>query len=306
MVIDIRTRLEEIGIQLDASIFPIVMNGGLVLPSRPSVSHSTLGEELLNEKKSSRPTQSGASEATRQQPGTRTSFARASQPGRAWATGAASPFTLCTADDELYPRLSEVNVAYPGAIIHRQEEGFWLLIESLLLPDVGRKALFVVAVMPQTGRVVAWGYWHICCVGVSWIGPRHTNYPDGSICAFDVVDGSWQYGDSLVKLLDFYTVWAVRHLYLEYFGKWPGPQASANHIERLFEFKDDEWCGCSVPRGTYRNCCKQQDIAKVTPRAALSFWLFSQRCYRCPPAKVTAFAKSSVNPPTLGSTFASI
>lgn len=301
MEIDSRTQLGEIGIQLDALEFPIVLNGGLVVPSRPSVSLSTLGGVQLYAEKSSRPTPSGASEARWQQPqsGTRATLAAGSPSGGARAPGTASPFALCAADDKLYPRLSEVGVAYPGTMIYRQEEGFWLRLESLLLPGKGRKAVFVVAVMPRIRQVSAWGYWHGGCIGVSWIGPRHTNYPDGSVCAFDGTDGSWQYGDDFVKLLDFYTVWAVRHLHLEWFGRWPGPQASANPVERITEFRGGELCGCSAPRGTYESCCKQHDMAEVTPRAVLSFMLLSQNRHRYPPTDITAFAASGSNPPKL-------
>ena len=270
------------------------------MPSRPSASSLSLGKEKFNAKSSSRPEASGANFPWRQsREGARESSVATSRSSGSWASGASSSFALRKNHTELYPGLSEVGVAYPGAMVYQQEEGFWLRLESLLLPNVGRKALFVVSVMPGTGQVTAWGYWHMATIGVSWIGPRHTNYPDGSICAFDTTDGTWQYGDDLVKLIDLYTVWAIRHLHLEWLGKWPGPQASANPVERITEFKDNEWCGCSAPQGTYGNCCKQHDLAEISPKAVLSFLLFSQRCHRYPPFNITAFASSAFNPPKL-------
>lgn len=52
----------------------------------------------------------------------------------------------------------------------------------------------------------SWAWWD---TGV-WIGPRHTNYPDGSICAYEPPDGTWGPGRPLVELLDFQVVWIVR------------------------------------------------------------------------------------------------
>lgn len=294
---NIRSLLGAIGDQMDANLFPSVLNGGLVEPSRPSASLPILGERFYNEPASSAAPR--ASEGSRGQAAAWPSAAGASTAGGTRAPGEASPFSLRPADDVFYPGLSEVGAAYPGAVIHRQEEGFWLRLDSRLLPGFGRQARFVVAVIPKIKHAAAWGFWNGGGLGTSWIGPRHTNYPDGSICAFDAADGDWQFGHSLVTLLDLYTIWAIRHLHLEYLGRWPGPQASANPIERIAEFRDDEWCGCSTPNGLYGSCCSQQDIAGVTPREILAFQVFREGRDRHPPSDITAFALSGINPPTL-------
>ncbi|NOT18902.1 MAG: hypothetical protein HOP24_01320 [Sideroxydans sp.] len=302
MVTKIKIQLEEIGLQLDASIFPIVMNGGLVMSSKPSILNLTLDKEQLNERKTRSEKQTDQPEITRKSPrtGGKPTYSRTSaESGGTRTACSTSSFSLNSADDKLYAKLSEVQLAYPETTIYKQEEMFWLRVESLLLPGLGRKAIFLLAVIPKFRKIIAWGYWSVWSIGVSWIGPRHTNYPDGSMCAFDMMDGSWQYGDNLVKLLDFYTVWAVRHLYLEYFDRWPGPQASSSYVERNFEFKDHECCGCPMPQGTYHNCCKPNDIAKITPAAALSFWIFSKRDQRHPPSDITNFARLGINPPRL-------
>lgn len=297
MNMNIGSLLGAIGDQMDANLFPSVLNGGLVKPSRPSASLQILGEEFYNEPAA--PAAPKASEGPRGQTAAWASATGASTAGGAGASGETSPFSLCPADDDLYSGLSVVEVAYPGVQIHRQEDGFWLWLDSRLLPGFGRKARFVVAVLPRIEHIAAWGFWNGGSLGASWIGPRHTNYPDGSICAFDAADGDWKYGDSLVTLLDLYTIWAIRHLHLEYLGRWPGPQASANPIERIAEFRNTEWCGCSTPRGTYGSCCKQQDLSGVTPRTILAFRVFREERERHPSSDLTAFALSGINPPIL-------
>lgn len=297
MDMNIRSLLEAIGDQMDANVFPSVLNGGLVKPSRQSASIQILGEEFYNESESTEEPWASASPGN--QAGAWASTAGSSAAGRTWAAREASPFSLGPKDNDLYPGLNEVGTAYPGTLIYRQEEGFWLRLDSRLLPRIGRKACFVVAVIPKLRHVTAWGFWDGGFLGATWIGPRHTNYPDGSICAFDTADGDWQYGDSLVTLFDLYTIWALRHLYLEYFGRWPGPQASTSSIERVAEFKNDEWCGCSRPRGTYGNCCRQRDLAGVTLGEVLAFGVFREERDRHPPSDITAFAQSMIDPPTL-------
>jgi hypothetical protein len=102
---------------------------------------------------------------------------------------------------------------------------------------------------------------------MSWIGPRHTNFQDGSICAFSPDDGVWSEGDDLRTLLDLYSVWALRQLYLEVFGRWPGKQyglVGADYRVQAFyrqrECRDDELCGCGSETLRYFECCKESDL----------------------------------------------
>jgi hypothetical protein len=92
-----------------------------------------------------------------------------------------------------------------------QEGGFWMYTESALLPELGRTVSYLTGVSTDRHFVKSWAFYS-SAVGVFWIGPRHTNFPDGSICAFEPRDGTWCFGDSLVELLDLYTVWAIRHI----------------------------------------------------------------------------------------------
>ena len=65
------------------------------------------------------------------------------------------------------------------------------------------------------------------------------------------------------QLVHLYTVWALRHLYLEEFKRWPGRQFSAHPFYSLAEFKDDEFCGCDAePPQRYGECCKPQHLKR--------------------------------------------
>lgn len=121
-----------------------------------------------------------------------------------------------------------------------------------------------------------------------WIGPRHTNFPDGSICAFDPADSTWVLGDPLVELLDIYTIWAVRHLYLQTFGRWPGRQSVAHAAERVLEFRPDEYCGCAEGHRLYRECCMTKDLARNRIEDSLTFF-WRTGGFRNPPDAVKKF-----------------
>ena len=111
----------------------------------------------------------------------------------------------------------------------------------------------------------AWAFWSgDGCV--EWIGPRHTNFGDGSICAFGAQDQIWTDGGDPTALLDLYSVWAVRHLHLEIFGRWPGrqytltsPDPRAQAYYRRIECLDAELCACGSTT-TYAKCCKARDL----------------------------------------------
>jgi hypothetical protein len=138
----------------------------------------------------------------------------------------------------------------------------WLLVESSILEDLDRTATFLVAV-PYSAESFprAWGFWKFAH-GPKWIGPRHTNFPDGSLCAFVPESGTWTPGDRLDLLLDLFTVWALRQLYLEEFNRWPGRQFSAHPFYSLAEFKADEICSCDKhdPPHLYGDCCRPEHL----------------------------------------------
>jgi hypothetical protein len=141
-------------------------------------------------------------------------------------------------------------------VVKRDEQGMWLRIESAVLNGLDRTATFLVA-LPFDAETFprAWGFWRIAGE-YRWIGRRHTNFTDGSVCAFVPTSGAWRPGDSLVQLIDLYSVWALRHLHLEEVGHWPGGQFSPHPFYSLVEFAPNELCGCELhdPPLPYGDC----------------------------------------------------
>jgi hypothetical protein len=184
----------------------------------------------------------------------------------------------------------------------------WLLVRSAIISGLAREATFLVALPYRSGTGPrAWGFW-IAATRHWWIGPRHTNFQDGSICAFSPDDGAWSEGGDLRTLLDLYSVWALRHLHLEVLGRWPGKQYTVYGAEprvqayyRRIECKDDELCGCGSETRRYAECCKPSDmrldIIELMP-------LFLQHIRggfssRQPPASVVDFVESRSSIPRI-------
>ncbi|RUW53635.1 hypothetical protein EOA32_08610 [Mesorhizobium sp. M1A.F.Ca.ET.072.01.1.1] len=163
--------------------------------------------------------------------------------------------------------MSGAGEAYPTLAVYPDKDGLWLLVKSSILTGLTREATFLVALPYRSGiGPRAWGFWTATDSRPKWIGPRHTNFQDGSICAFAPDDGAWTEGGDLPTLLDLYTVWAARQLFFEVFGFWPGkqyaligsPLALQVHY-RLSECKDNELCGCGSETLRYADCCKPRD-----------------------------------------------
>ncbi len=274
-----KNQLAEIGRQLDHGIYPVVKNGGFVSPGGAPVFSRTLGKEQVDESK--RPRRSPAEPWTR-------SRAWQGAPGRSWPPGETAPLVGADEGAQHEAELGAIRTAYPGAEVWRQEGGFWLYVESAILPELGRKAAFLVGVATEKRAVRSWAFWGGRVPGYSWIGPRHTNFPDGSICAFEPRDGTWVYGDPLVQLLDLYSVWALRHLHCEAIGRWPGPQAIGHAYERLLELADEELCGCGSSV-SYGACCKSSDLKRSRVADAVDFCCITEWSLRQPPASVLQF-----------------
>lgn len=170
-------------------------------------------------------------------------------------------------------RLAE---AYPTLQTFPDDNGMWLLARGSIISGLAREATFLVALPDKSGPGPrAWAFWTANGQFV-WIGPRHTNFGDGSICAFSPDDGTWAEGEDLRTLLDLYSAWALRHLHLEYFGRWPGKQYSLVGADprvqawyRKHECQADELCGCGSESRRYADCCQpfdlQLNILKVAP-----------------------------------------
>lgn len=275
---DTKNRLAEIGRQLDRGEFPVVKNGGFVLPGGTTVFPKTLGKEQFDESKRQRRSPADPWAGSRGWQG---------PTGRSRPPGETAPFFGTDESAPYEGALSQIRAAYPGARMWTQEGGFWLYCESALLPHLGRRALFLTGVSVEKRAVRSWAFWG-GVPGFSWIGPRHTNFPDGSICAYEPSDGTWIFGDPLVELLDLYSVWALRHFHYEVLGRWPGPQAVGQPYERLLELADDELCGCGASV-SYGTCCKSADLKRNRVADAVKFCSFTEWSLRQPPASILQF-----------------
>lgn len=282
-------RLRELGQHLDADIYPRVFNGGIVALSIPVVDVSTLSAENDDEyQRKSRPS-AGSWQRTAGWQG---------PAGRSRSPGEAEPPGGRPLRENYLGQLSAIFEAYPRTAYWLCDEGMWLSVESAVLPEFDRSATFLIAIpFRYSAPVRAWAFWNRV-VEFEWIGPRHTNAIDGSICAFNPADGTWRSGESLVELIDQFTLWALRHLHLELLGRWPGQQTAQFIYERLTELHGDERCGCRADAPLYRDCCQQSDWAADRLQAALEFvGGFLKFKSRWPPASVIRFLWNRADPP---------
>lgn len=283
--------LKKIGSQLDQGQYPRIYNNGIVQPGDTFVVSSIPGE--VNTDGSKRPRRS----KTRSWNGAAGGQRETSRP---WAASQTSQVFSADLRDAYEEEISVIQNVYPETVIWRQEEGLWLLSESKLLLGLDKKATFLTAI-PYSKNVAqkSWGFWSTA-ISDEWIGPRHTNFPDGSICAFDPKDKTWMAGESIVKLLDLYTLWAFRHEYLKHYGRWPGHQSVPLVYERLNELKDDEYCGCENSTLLYSECCKQHDHNQSVIQSLLEFMRFTRgNIHRHPPREIIDTMKHRRSPPSM-------
>lgn len=278
--------LKHIGCQLDRQVEVRVGNGGIVMPSDETDPSKTLGGDINHAIKRSRRSTTNPWQRTARWQGA---------PGR---TGTAGTYASIGRPEhgQGHEVPEEVAVAYPGAKIWHQGHGFWLLTESALLLGEGCPARIATAVCMRTESVRAWAFWAPSMSRPVPIGPRHT-YLDGAICALDGTDDVWRFGDSLVSLLDLYTLWVFRHLHLERIGRWPGLQAGRDYFERIVEFSSDELCGCDAPKGRYKDCCAPRDSGRDSIAAFLTYHRFYGA--RRPPESLIGFVTKGEDPPAI-------
>lgn len=280
--------LAVVGAQLDRLTFPMVKNGGFVLPRDTAVSLYSLGKENSSEYqgKTGSSTESWAWTRGRQGTAGGCDSTHGSRP-----SGSSTPLLGPYQGDSFLEEFSKIQVAYPGAKTWADTDGFWLYAESHLLPMLNRPAGFLVGVSLTKQHVRAWAFWSAGVAGGSWIGPRHTNFPDGSICAFEPSDGTWLFGQSLVTLLDIYSVWALRHLHFEILGHWPGPQSVHLPYERIVEVSGKEHCPCGCSGRRYAECCQPADLKANRLAMAVNFVCQTAASLRSPPAVIKDFVK---------------
>jgi hypothetical protein len=199
-------------------------------------------------------------------------------------------------------------LAYPTIQTFADNDGMWLLVKSSIIEGLHQRATFLVALPYRSGvGPRAWGFWTDAVDPPRWIGPRHTNFRDGSVCAFSPSDGAWSEGGDLRTLIDLYSVWALRHLHFEFCGRWPGKQygiigadPGAEAYYRQHECQDDELCGCGSEIRRYAECCKSSDLGWDFVQAASLFLKHTGGFEnRKPPDAVVRFVQDQIAVPKM-------
>ena len=279
--------LQQVGAALDERRPLVVRNQGLVALGQESP-RAKPAKENGNEGKGKRGSASRSREGAARRQGAR----------RSWSAGAASRIGGDMLRDAYEGQVTRLAEAYPTSQTFPDEDGIWLLARSSIISGLVREATILVALPYQSGLGPrAWGFW-TAGAETAWIGPRHTNFRDGSICAFSPDDGAWSEGGDLRTLLDLYSVWTLRHLHLEVFGRWPGKQYSffgadprVQAYYRQSECQDNELCGCGSETRRYSECCKQSDLRLNFVEIAGLFLTHTQGGFntRRPPTIVVEF-----------------
>jgi hypothetical protein len=286
-----KNSLREVGLQLDCNQYPRVYNFGVVKPGDSEIGHSIPGEDLAHEYERQKQSETGSRKRASRRQGA---------PERSRSTGKATQFLCSSLRSKYEAELGELREAYPGTQVWMQKEGMWLLTESTVLPGLGKKATFLTAVPFSISHIQqSWGFW-TTPIYTNWIGPRHTNFPDGSICAFDPKDGTWRLGDKLCDLIDLYTVWALRQEHLNVFGRWPGRQSVPHSYERVTESRPNELCGCDTQGLYYVDCCHNRDLSQPLIDHLFNFLAFTHwQIERIPPKEIVQAVQNRVPPSTI-------
>lgn len=297
---DVCAELQRIGAALDEGRSLRVLNAGFVTIDRSS---EFLPEpmETENERQGTRRPAAGA----RQGPARRQGAPRGSR-----TPGAAARLSRDGLAAAYHAQLTGLRSAYPMLEVLHDDEGMWLRVQSAVLAGLPQPATFLIGVPFRPGLdPKAWGFWGGGAgEALRWIGPRHTNFDDGTICAFAPHDGVWTEGGDLTTLIDVYSVWALRHLHLATLGRWPGRQYAlagadprAQAFYRLRECQDAELCGCGSATTTYGTCCKPRDTRWPFGEAANAFLKAAPGGFtsRQAPDAVTNFLSGALAPPRL-------
>jgi hypothetical protein len=268
--------LRTVGEALDNGLFPHVFRDGFVAFAAPEDAPSMEQEDVERQRTRGPATRS----RTRTEAGPRRT------------SGETAPIGRGTEQAVLVPILEGLYTSYPTQFIEG-DHGLWAVVTSCPLGHDGPQVTLVLA-YPHSGEVPprAWAFWKLGDFP-KFIGPRHTNFPDASICAFVPDDATWNRSDGLVALVDLYSTWVFRHLYLQHFGRWPGPQHGATALYRRTEFSSDEWCGCESGK-RYGECHLTADalLSDEAARAEHRTVMGSDYVTRKPPRSIMQFARS--------------
>ncbi len=283
--------LKAIGLQLDRNQYPSVYNNGIVKPGGSVIDSLLPGEKIKNESEKQKRSPPRSREGPTRLQGS---------PRQPRPTNETSQFFRSCFRDTYETEVDELQDAYPGTKIWQQADGMWLRTESTVLAGLEKKATFLTAI-PFSKLYIqkSWGFW-TTHISSHWIGPRHTNFPDGSVCAFNPADGTWKLGDKLTDLLDLYTLWALRYEHLNTFGRWPGRQTVPHAYERITESSPEELCGCDKNSRKYSDCCQESDLIKPLFKSFSQFMLFTRGYpFRSPPSEIVGTIKNHTIPPLI-------
>jgi hypothetical protein len=153
----------------------------------------------------------------------------------------------------------ELRWQYPGTYFRIDDSGLWIVVPAFPLGTSGPQLIQITAVPDDPNiRILTWAFW-ISDDRCAWVGHRHTNYPDGSVCAFPPDGGAWKDGDPLVRYVDRICEWSARHIFCWLDGYWPGPQDAICRYYRVGEGRAQELCFCHSGK-TYFECCRPLDL----------------------------------------------
>jgi hypothetical protein len=179
---------------------------------------------------------------------------------------------------------------YPSLISHEVGDGRWVIVQSYPLGRDGPR-FWVCLFLPHSDHFdpKAFAFWKISPLPRP-VGPRHTNYPDASVCAFIPEDDAWRPGDSPLTLLNLYAEWLICQLYFGLEEKWPGAQFGMDAIYRSTEFGPNDWCTCDSGR-RYADCHMEPDRIEV--EALKQRGEYRDHGSRKVPPAIQRFAKSA-------------
>lgn len=277
---------------MDKEVYPVVHDGGIVEPGR---SHCRIQESgiggILNGPEGTRGSEAGKGERPS---------------GWSWPSGgptAGGSWSACTTtsffselklSDEAKADFQGVAGAYPLVEFRSTSDLMWLINRLKPIRGLDESAILLTAYpLNPKYNISSWAWWE---PGLIWIGPRHTNYVEASICAFEPSDGTWRRGQPLIKLLDLHVLWIVRHLYMRHFARWPGRQALHTAYERITEHRAGELCGCDSGK-SYEECCQSRDKSLNIADVIIQFarWRRFRMNDRKPPIELWEFAYGNRN-----------
>jgi hypothetical protein len=186
------------------------------------------------------------------------------------------------------------------------KNGLWVVAKSWPLGRHGPQVHFLIAF--PINRQIAPRAWAFEQIGprARLASPKHTNFPDASICAYVDEDAAWPNADGLVGLVDIFSIWMIKKWHRELIGWWPGKQYGACALYRRLEFDGREQCGC-LSGLRYSECHFEADllVSEQAARAQFKHMFKSNYEDRSPPAEVIVAATTRWSKmPVMASVFA--